>query len=157
MHVEGLSKSPQYNDRLGTIQGEVEGGRLRVVLDQDCKVLSLKRENLVEIQQGQDGCVASSHAGKHTAIHQKTCGRGSSGDKLPILVYNVHAPQGFQRRSKLEKGIRDWFGNGKAMINKCVLCGPCGIGKSTLVSTLFPFAFVVVFSRSVLVDFRDWQ
>ena len=157
MRVEGLSKSPQYNGRLGTIQGEVEGGRLRVVLDQDRKVLSLKRENLVEIQQGQDGCVASSHAGKHTAIHQKTCGRGTSGDKMPILVYNVHTPQGFQRRSKLEKGIRDWFGNGEAMTNKCVLCGPGGIGKSTLVSTLFPFAFVVVFSRSVLVDFRDWQ
>jgi len=87
VRVEGLSKSPQYNGRLGTIQSEVEGGRLRVLLDQDRKVLSLKREHLVEIQQGQDGCVASSHAGKHTAIHQKSCGRGSSGDKLPILVW----------------------------------------------------------------------
>ena len=80
------------------------------------------------------------------------------GDQVVAMhVFNVSAPKGFQRRSKLEKGMRDWFDNGEAMTNKCVLCGPGDIGKSTLVSTLFPFAFVVVFARSVLVDFRDWQ
>jgi len=53
-----------------------------------------------------------------------------------MLVFNVSAPKGFQRRSKLEKGMRDWFNNVKATINKCVLCGPGGIGKSTLVYKL---------------------
>ena len=47
MRVEGLSESPQYNCQLSTIEREAEGGRLRVVLDQDGKVLSLKRENFV--------------------------------------------------------------------------------------------------------------
>jgi hypothetical protein len=70
--VEGLSKSPQYNGRIGTIQGEAGGGRLQVVLDQDGKVLSLKRENLFEAQHGQDRRVAYSRAGKHTAIQQTT-------------------------------------------------------------------------------------
>jgi len=53
-----------------------------------------------------------------------------------MRVFNVSAPKGFQRRSKLEKGMRDWFDNGEATTNKCVLCGPSGIGKSTLVCTL---------------------
>jgi len=54
VRVEGLSKSPQYNGLLGTIRGEVDG-RLRVVLDQDDKVLSLKRENLVSIEEPPEG------------------------------------------------------------------------------------------------------
>ena len=99
--VEGLSKSPQYNGRLGTIQREVEGSRLCVVLDQDGKVLSLKRENLVEVQRE-----ALSRAGKLTAMQHKTCGWKSCGDEQPILMYNMHAPKGFQRRSKIEKGMR---------------------------------------------------
>jgi len=131
VRVEGLSKSPQYNGRLGTIQRDVEGGRLRVVLEQDGKVLSLKRENLVEVQQGQDGRVASNRAGKHTATQQRTCDRGGGGDEQLMLVYNVCAPKGFQRRSTLERGMRDWFDNGEATTNKCVLCGPEGIGNST--------------------------
>jgi len=45
VRMEGLSKLSQYNGQLGTIEREVEGGRLRVVLDQDGKVLSLKRES----------------------------------------------------------------------------------------------------------------
>ena len=40
VRVEGLSKSPKLNGRIGTIQSEMEGGRMRVVLDQDGKVLS---------------------------------------------------------------------------------------------------------------------
>jgi len=133
VRVEGLSKSPQYNGQLGTIQREVEGGRLRVVLDQDGKVLSLKRENLVEVQQGQDGHVASNCAGNNTATSQRSNNRCGGGDVHLMLVYNVCAPKGFQRRSTLERGMRDWFDNGDATTNKCVLCGPGGIGKSTLV------------------------
>jgi len=102
-----------------------------VVLDQDGKVLSLKRENLVEVQQGQEGQVASNRAGKHTATQQRSYNRGSGGDEQRMLVYNVCAPKGFQRRSTLERGMRDWFDNGEAATNKCVLCGPGGIGKST--------------------------
>ena len=56
------------------------------------------------------------------------------GDRVvEMRVFNVSAPKGFQRRSKLEKGMRDWFDNGEDTTNKCVLCGPGGIGKSTLV------------------------
>jgi len=56
------------------------------------------------------------------------------GDRVDAMrVFNISAPKGFQRRSTLEKGMRDWFDNGEATTNKCVLCGPGGIGKSTLV------------------------
>ena len=136
VRVKGLSKLPEYNGRLGMIQCEVEGGRLRVVLDQDGKVLSLKRENLVEVQQGQDGHVESNRAEKHMATHQRFSNRDGGGDEQLVLVYNVCAPKGFQRRSTLERGMRDWFDNGEATTNKFVLCGPGGIGKSTLVYTL---------------------
>jgi len=105
-----------------------------VVLDQDGEVLSLKRENLVEIQQGKEGRVASSsRAGKLTATQKRTYGQGGGGHKQLMLVYNVCAPQGFQRRSTLERGMRDWFDNGETTTTKFVLCGPGGIGKSTLV------------------------
>jgi len=50
-----------------------------------------------------------------------------------LVCFNVHAPTAFQRRSKLEKGMRDWFDARGSKTNKCVLCGPGGIGKSTLV------------------------
>ena len=50
-----------------------------------------------------------------------------------MLMFNVLAPIGLQRRSKLEKAMRDWFNSLGATTNKCVLCGPGGIGKSTLV------------------------
>jgi len=60
---------------------------------------------------------------------------GNKGRLGAMRVFNVSAPKGFQRRSKLEKGMRDWFDNGEATTNKCVLCGPGGIGKSTLVYT----------------------
>ena len=136
VRVEGLSKSPQYNGRLGTIHHEVEGSRLCVVLDEDGKVLSLKRDNLVEVQQGQDGRVASKRAGNYTVTQQRSYAQGGDSDQQLMLVYNVCAPKGFQRRSTLEKGMRDWFDNGEATTNKCVLCGPGGIGKSTLVCKL---------------------
>jgi len=61
-----------------------------VVLDRDGKVLSLK--NLVEARQWQDRRVSSSQAVKDTAIQQKTCGRGGSGDEHHMRVYNVTAP-----------------------------------------------------------------
>jgi len=144
VRVEGLSKSPLYNGRLGTIQREVVGGRLRVVLDEDGKVLSLKRENLVEVQQGQEERVASSRAGDHTATQQRTCGQGGKGNLQPMLIYNVSAPKGFQRRSMLEKGMRDWFANGQATTNKCVLCGPGGIGKSTLVTMFCTYICICI-------------
>jgi len=110
-----------------------------VVLDQGGKVLSLKRENLVEIQHGQDGLVASNCAGKRTATQQRSYDQRCGGDEQLILVYNVCAPKEFQRRSTLERGMRDWFDNGETTTNKCVLCGPGGIGKSTLV-----FIFVYI-------------
>jgi len=50
-----------------------------------------------------------------------------------MCVFNISVPKGFQRRSKLEKSMRDWFDNGEATASKFVLCGPGGIGKSTLV------------------------
>ena len=46
-----------------------------------------------------------------------------------MRVFNVQVPTGFQPRSRLEKSMRGWF-NG--LQSKCVLCGPGGIGKSTL-------------------------
>ena len=58
VRVEGLSELPQYNGQIDTIEREVEGGSLRVVLDQDGEVLSLKRENFVEVQPGQEGYAA---------------------------------------------------------------------------------------------------
>ena len=61
---------------------------------------------------------------------------GDRGRVGAMRVFNVSAPKGFQRRSKLEKGMRDWFDNGEDTTNKCVLCGPGGIGKSTLVYIL---------------------
>jgi len=118
VRVDGLSKSPRYNGCLGTIQREVEGGRLRVVLDQDGKVLNLKPENLVEVRQEQEACVASSsHAGNHTATQQRTCGEGGSGDKQLMLVYNVCAPQGFQfqRRSTLENACATGSTTGRGL------------------------------------------
>jgi len=119
--------------QLGTISREVEGGRLRVVLDQDGKVLRLKRENPVEVQQGQEGNVASNRAGKHTATQHRTCARDGDGDEQLMLVYNFYTLKGFRRRTTLERGMRDWFDKGKATTNKCVLCGPGGIGNSTLI------------------------
>ena len=145
VRVEGLSKSPQYNGQFGTIQREVEGGRLRVVLDQDGKVLSLKRENFVEVQPGQEGLVASNRAGQNTATQQRSYDRSGGGDEQLMLVYNVCAPKGFQRRSTLERGMRDWFDNGEATTNKCVLCGPGGIGKSTLVYIICVCIYVPVY------------
>jgi len=114
VRVEGLSKSPHYNGQLGTIEREVDGGRLRVVLDQDGNVLSLKRENLVEVQQGQDGHVASNCASKNTATQQRSYDRSSGGDEQRMPVYNFCAPKGFQRQSTLERGMRNWFDNGEA-------------------------------------------
>jgi len=29
-----------------------------------------------------------------------------------MCVFNINAPKGFQRRSTLEKSMRDWFSNG---------------------------------------------
>jgi len=143
VRVEGLSDSPQYNGQLGTIQREVEGGRLRVATDQDGKVLSLKRKNLVEVQPGHDGHVESKCAGKHTALQQRSYDRSGSGDGM--LVYNVCAPKGFQRRSTLERGMRDWFDDGETTTNKCVLCGPGGIGKSTLVYIICVRTYIPVY------------
>jgi len=96
-------------------------------------VLSLKREKKFEVQPGQDGCAASNRTVKHTATQQRSYDRGGGGDKQLMLVYNVCAPKGFQRMSTLERGMRDWFDNGEVTINKCVLCGLGGIGKSMLV------------------------
>ena len=112
VRVEGLSKTPQFNGQLGTISREVEDGRLRVVLNQDGKVLSLKCENLVEVQQEQEGNVASNRAGKHTATQHRTCAWDGDGDEQLMLVYNIYAPKGFRRRTTLERGMRDWFEGG---------------------------------------------
>ena len=81
VRVEGLSKSPQYNGLIGTIQDGVEGARMRVVLDQTGKVLSLKFENLLEEPTG-DG-----------------------GEKQAMRVFNVQSPTGFQPRSRLDRSM----------------------------------------------------
>ena len=66
-------------------------------------------------------------------------------DKVVAMrVFNVSDPKGFQRRSKLEKGMRDWFDNGEATTNKCVLCGPGGIGKSTLVTMFCTYICICI-------------
>jgi len=74
------------------------------------------------------------------SIQQRTFqGNVGGGGEQRMLVYNVCAPKGFQRRSMRGKGMRDWFDKGEATTNKCVLCGPDGIGKSTMVYILFIF------------------
>jgi len=71
-----------------------------------------------------------------------------------MLVYNVNAPVGFQRRSRLERGMRDWFEDGGPTTNKCVMCGPGGIGKSTLVTPSPLFASCTFFNASTKVNIR---
>jgi len=71
-----------------------------------------------------------------------------------MRVFNVSAPKGFQRRSKLEKGMRDWFDNGEAATNKCVLCGPGGIGKSTLVYTL---CVCIHINQNIVYAYLRWH
>ena len=61
---------------------------------------------------------------------------------VAMRVFNISAPQGFQPRSKLEQGMRDGFDKGKATTSRCVLCGPCGVGKSTLVYTLYGCIYI---------------
>ena len=55
-----------------------------------------------------------------------------------MLVFNVPEDEmGYARPRKLNKDMCDWFYAGNT--NKCVMCGPSGIGKSTLVcNPLFP-------------------
>ena len=112
------------------------GGGRQITCGSRSRRLSLQRENLVEVQQGQDGHVESNRADKHTATHQRFLNRDSGGNEQLMLVYKVCAPKGFQRQSTLEKGMRDWFDKGEATTNKFVLCAPGGIGKSTLVYIL---------------------
>ena len=85
VRVERLSKSPQYNGLIGTIQVGVARGRIRVVFDQTGKVLSLKREKFLEEM------------------------TGDSGKKQAMRVFNVQAPTGFQPRLRLERSMQDWF------------------------------------------------
>ena len=65
--VRGLVKTPHYNGRIGTVQGRVDGSeRLKVVLGRHRKVLSLKPENIVVIDDGapiQSGCACRGDAG----------------------------------------------------------------------------------------------
>ena len=70
---------------------------------------------------------------------------------VAMRVFNVSAPKGFQRRSKLEKGMRDWFDNGEATTNKCVLCGPGGIGKSTLVCVCIYVCACILYAYSARI------
>ena len=50
VRVEGLSKSPYYNGLFARVGRSLEGGRYRVVLEeQDAKVLSLKAHNLIPV------------------------------------------------------------------------------------------------------------
>ena len=46
VRVEGLSKSSHYNGLFARVEVRLEGGRYRVVLEQDKMVLSLKGDNL---------------------------------------------------------------------------------------------------------------
>ena len=50
VRVEGLSKWPHYNGLFARVERSLEGGRYRVVLEeQDAKVLSLKAHNLIPV------------------------------------------------------------------------------------------------------------
>ena len=55
MRVEGLSTSKHYNGLIARVELRLEGGRYRVVLEQDSeegKVLSLNGDNLVPVDGG---------------------------------------------------------------------------------------------------------
>jgi len=79
------------------------------------------------------------------------------GDRVGAMhVFKVYAPKGFQRRSKLKKGLCDYFDKDEATTNKCVLCGHGGIGKSTVVIFSYSIGIAVIFSRSIGVDLRDF-
>ncbi|MGB1591512.1 MAG: tetratricopeptide repeat protein [Promethearchaeia archaeon] len=77
VRVQGLVKTPHYNERLGQVEGTVDGAeRLKVVLKgRDRKVLSLKPENIVTIDDGapiQSGCACRGDAGlAHVACRVK--------------------------------------------------------------------------------------
>ena len=92
--VRGLVKTPHYNGRIGTVQGRVDGSeRLKVVLGRDRKVLSLKPENIVVIDDGapiQSGCACRGDAGlAHVACRvmaaetQAPEQRGRAWDECP--------------------------------------------------------------------------
>ena len=49
VRVEGLSKSPHYNGLFARVEVRLEGGRYRVVLEADGKVLSVNADNLKPI------------------------------------------------------------------------------------------------------------
>ena len=81
VRVQGLVKTPHYNERLGQVEGTVDGAeRLKVVLKgRDRKVLSLKPENIVTIDDGapiQSGCACRGDAGlAHVACRVKAAER----------------------------------------------------------------------------------
>ena len=94
VRVRGLVKTPHYNGRIGTVQGRVDGSeRLKVVLGRDRKVLSLKPENVVVIDDGapiQSGCACRGDAGlAHVACRvmaaetQAPEQRGRAWDECP--------------------------------------------------------------------------
>ena len=55
VRVEGLQSSPQYNSSVGEVTGVAPGGRIAVKLQGSGQVLSLKRENLREEEEGGGG------------------------------------------------------------------------------------------------------
>ena len=46
----GLQRKPEYNDLVGTVKSEVDGGRWCIVLDKDGRELALKPENFTECE-----------------------------------------------------------------------------------------------------------
>jgi len=55
--------------------------------------------------------------------HKALTTQGNGDRVFAMLVLNVYATRGFQRRSMLEQGMRSWFNSGEAKSNRCTLCG----------------------------------
>jgi hypothetical protein len=88
VRVHGLQKKPEYNDRAGTVKGEVAGGRWCVLLDgepengEGARELSLKPENFAALADVASGPAPASFCSNLIA----------RGDLPPLLVDQAWAP-----------------------------------------------------------------
>ena len=88
VRVHGLQKKPEYNDRAGTVKGEVAGGRWCVLLDgepedgEGPRELSLKPENFAALADVASGPAPASFCSNLIA----------RGDLPPLLMNQAWAP-----------------------------------------------------------------
>ena len=95
VRVHGLQKKPEYNDRAGTVKGEVAGGRWCVLLDGEpggngSRELSLKPENFsaLDLSAAEVDRLRISRAGP-AAFCSNLVARG---DLPPLLMNQAWAP-----------------------------------------------------------------